>query len=392
MNTSIRSLIDMLRYRRPHGSVSERKFIGRYIDSVSGMQADKFGNRYLKIGDSATMISCHTDTVHTDAGYQIPVFDTRLGIVALGTPDKAKEPVPMSKRAMKRSRRYGDRFAQKAIAKPSVKSYRNCLGSDDCAGIWLALNMIAANVPAFYVFHREEECGGNGSDWVSRFNPSFVDGIERCIALDRRGQTDIITHQMMGRCCSDNFAWELADMLDMGNSMKHSPCPYGSFTDSANYTELIPECTNVSVGYQFEHTARESQDTEYLQLLADRLCSIDFEKLPTERETWQVYDFDIDEKANDSWKYRFDDKADIPPIDVEITKIEEEIHSYRQSAYLDDTCGGLCSAREETETGFLNVVSCVDCGKDLTIGEIADYDDMCESCAVLWSYVINPKP
>ena len=37
----------------------------------------------------------------------------------------------------------------------------------------------------------------------------------------------------------------------------------GSFTDTANYTDIIPECTNLSCGYYNAHTQSEYQITHF---------------------------------------------------------------------------------------------------------------------------------
>lgn len=248
MKTSLNSLYDILTYKRPAGSASEKAVIRKYIDSVPGITCDKFGNRMLVVGppNPSTAISCHTDTVHTHNGRQRIQTD-RHGVISL-----ADTPV-------------------KGIG------LRECLGADDGAGVYTALRMIEYGVPALYMFHRGEEVGGIGSSAIADHTPWVLDGIERCIAFDRRGTTDIITHQMMGRCCSDVFAWALADAI----GMSHEPCAFGTFTDTANYTELVPECTNVAIGYSLEHTSRESLDTEYLEALVAKLCRVDFDSLPT---------------------------------------------------------------------------------------------------------------
>lgn len=234
---------DMLRYKRPAGSKTERAFIRKYVDSVAGMQRDARGNRYLAIGaQPTTLFSCHTDTMHRRAGMQELV-------------------------------EYGDIIGLQRQTRGDV------LGADNAAGCYVALRLIAARVPGLYVFHRAEEIGGLGSDYIARHRSAMLTDIERAIAFDRRGQTDIITHQMLGRCCSDTFAYALAGEI----SMRHEPCAFGTFTDTANYGDLVPECTNVAVGYMLEHTHRETLDLWYLETLIDRLLDIDFDTLPTVR-------------------------------------------------------------------------------------------------------------
>ena len=58
----------------------------------------------------------------------------------------------------------------------------------------------------------------------------------------------------------------------------------GVYTDSAEFVDIIPECTNVSVGYYKEHTFDERQDIKHLADLAEACLRVDWESLPTERD------------------------------------------------------------------------------------------------------------
>jgi hypothetical protein len=149
--------------------------------------------------------------------------------------------------------------------------------------------MILAQIPGLYVFHRAEEQGGIGSRFIAESTPDFLNGIDYAIALDRKGVNDVITHQMHGRCCSDSFAAELAARLGNG----YTPSKNGIFTDTANYTSLIPECTNISVGYQHEHSSNESLNLEHLLMLRHRLVNLDTTGLPVARDPNEIgYDTD----------------------------------------------------------------------------------------------------
>ena len=279
-------LLDMLTYRRPSGSKSERRWIHKFVDTVPGMTRDSFGNRYVVVGDNpTTMVSCHTDTVHGTGGRQ--KIKRSPGVVSLN--------------------RSGAHLVK--------DNKRDCLGADDGAGVFVALEMIHAKVPALYVFHRAEETGGKGSDYISTKTPELVEGIARCIAFDRRGQHDIITDQMYGRCCSDQFAECFGELLDMG----HSPAS-GTFTDSANYTDLIGECTNVSVGYELEHSPNETVDLYYLEELIDRLTQVDFGSLPSVRLPGEV---DPNDFSSISFTWSPDTMEDL------LTMTDEEYDHYQ---------------------------------------------------------------
>jgi hypothetical protein len=60
----------------------------------------------------------------------------------------------------------------------------------------------------------------------------------------------------------------------------------GVFTDTAEYVHLIPECLNISIGYQSEHTSSETLDVNFALELRNRIVSIQWDKiaLPVERK------------------------------------------------------------------------------------------------------------
>ena len=160
-----------------------------------------------------------------------------------------------------------------------------CLGADDGAGIALMLHMLEAQVPGYYIFFRGEEVGGVGSRWLAENMPNVLDDIDRCISFDRADYSDVITHQAGGRCCSDAFAQALATALTREDlSVAYIPDDTGVFTDSANLTELVSECTNLSVGYKHQHGDGEWQDVIFLQELAAQLCTVQWDALPVERD------------------------------------------------------------------------------------------------------------
>lgn len=235
------TLADILSLRRPHRSQTESDFVRDFIDPT-GVRADEIGNRILRIGSAPILWSAHTDTIHRHGGTQA-------------------------------IRRDGDSIL---LAK---KSKSDCLGADDGAGIWLMLEMIAAGVEGLYVFHRGEECNGIGSSFIVHETPELLDGIQAAIALDRKGYNSVVTHQY-GRCCSDSFALSLA----AGLGFHYVPDATGLFTDTANYTELVPECTNISVGYHHAHSSAESLDFGFLVALRDSLLRLDLSALTIERD------------------------------------------------------------------------------------------------------------
>jgi len=243
-------LLEILSWARPHDSVIERAFCREHLDPIRGMSADRFGNRMLAIGERPEVLwSCHVDTVARRDGHQ------DVGIDAHGT-------------ARLRNGRSG-----------------MSLGADDGAGVWIMLNMIAAGKPGLYLFHRGEELGCLGSSWIRRNNPGLLEGIAAAIAFDRAGSGDVITHQSSGRTCSNAFALSLATALnDLDRDFRFAPDDTGVFTDTNEYAAIIPECSNLSVGYQGQHGSRETLDVGHCEKLLAAMLKFEASRLVIERD------------------------------------------------------------------------------------------------------------
>ena len=255
---SIADLRAMLTYARPHTSEAEAAFVQRFVNTLPGINYDKFGNGLLRLGSAPVLFSCHTDTVHHASGRQKIVINE--GIARLKSPARGL-----------------------------------CLGADDAAGVWLMREMIAANVSGLYVFHAGEEFGGLGSGWIAKNCGSMLRGFNAAIAFDRKGTTSVITHQMT-RTCSDTFARSLAGILGPTWELDDT----GTFTDTANYTDFIGECTNISVGYEGAHGPGETLDTWFLQNLRNELVRFDASKLVIARQPGEV-----DEEDVGPWEAKF---------------------------------------------------------------------------------------
>lgn len=230
-------LFKMLSYKRPAGSKAEEQFILNFLEPL-GVERDDAGNLHKIVGESEIVWSSHTDTVHQLSGRQKILISPR-GIIGLKSQNS------------------------------------KCLGADCTAGVWLMTQMIQAGIPGHYVFHRAEEIGGKGSSWIAANAAERFKPYRAVIAFDRRKTTSIITHQWGGRCCSDDFARSLSAVI----GLDHKLDPTGSFTDSANYTGIVGECTNVSVGFEHEHSKDETLDVNYLFALRDAMLQFDESKL-----------------------------------------------------------------------------------------------------------------
>jgi hypothetical protein len=245
--TAGRVLRHLLGLQRPHGSSEEGSVIPYLLTQFAGLPSwiDGAGNLHVDGRTNhrhRTLFVGHTDTVHRSGGVN-QYREDAIGIHAAGG-------VP--------------------------------LGADDAAGVSILAAMIGT-VPGYYIFTRGEECGGLGSSFLADNYPELLAEFDRAIAFDRRGTGDVITHQARGRCASDEFAWALADALN-GAGLMYAPSDAGIYTDTAEFTGLIPECTNLSVGYYAEHSAKEWLDTAHHAALLRAALGINWDALPVVRD------------------------------------------------------------------------------------------------------------
>ena len=251
------SLIEMLGYKRPEGTATQREFCERFLEPIFGLP-DIHGNYIHMIGDKPRLcFTAHHDTVHKTEGLQKLVVANDVVSVADAT-------------------------------------VSNCLGADCTTGIYIMLNMIEAGTEGVYVVHAAEEVGCKGSsglinDYVYKGKVKWLEHIDSVMSFDRYGDKSVITHQMGLRTASDDFAKSFADALDMPQLIGDNG---GSYTDSNEYMTIVPECTNISVGYYNQHTKNETQDLVYLDYLVDSLINADWSKLVISRDP-TVVDEDI---------------------------------------------------------------------------------------------------
>lgn len=240
--TLVNTLDTALSLKREHGGETEAKFVAWLCKQVTPTMIDGGGNIHVELGKSRTIFTAHTDSVHHEEG-------------------------------------------ENKIRKTLTHWHADgaALGADDGCGIALMLHMIAAGIPGRYIFFRGEECGGIGSNWLASEMPQLLKRYDRAIAFDRAGLSDVITHQAGGRCCSDVFANALADAMNV-NGLMYTPDNTGVYTDTAEFTGLIPECTNLSVGYAHQHGDKEELNLLHFLAVADVVTKIDWEALPTNRD------------------------------------------------------------------------------------------------------------
>jgi hypothetical protein len=243
------TLISILETRRQHDSAGEASFIERFITPLNPRAFTNPSGEVIAYvvdnshGHSKVLWSAHVDTMHRDKkGTDAPLTQE----VWLGDDGMA-----------------------------FVTDKEDCLGADDGAGMWLMFEMLMADVAGTYIFHRGEEIGCWGSSSMAMHHSDWLAGFTHAIAFDRRGTTSIITHQRSERACSDALGNQLAELFGMGYELD----PTGVYTDTAEYMDIIPECVNVSIGYQSEHSHFETLDANHAVALRDAIVALDWDKI-----------------------------------------------------------------------------------------------------------------
>lgn len=309
-------LFGLLNMRRPMGTEPEtaRRWLSPYKPQV---YRDAMGAPMawgIEVGEeSGTLFSAHLDTVHSTTGDRKVRFDAKKGIITSGdgTP----------------------------------------LGADDGAGVWLLLEMIDAGVPGFYLFTAGEERGGIGAKFMAANYPEMLGTFRRAVAFDRKGTYSVISHQGWGRCCSDAFAEDLASQLNFLLPDDYAfMCPddTGVYTDTAEYTDLIPECTNLSCGYAAEHTQMESLDLGFLLVLRDACVALDWESLTTQRDPSvqeiMTYDWPDTKRYTKSW---IDEQDLIDMRFKDIINFVEDTPAEEVADLLDSMAMQLCELKQK---------------------------------------------
>lgn len=244
-----KTLARALSLKRPHGGATVAGFtqwlVARLPD-LAEVFTDAAGNVHIDMrssDDHRTLFVAHVDTVHKDEG--------------------------------------ANKFR-----KTQYKWYADGsqLGADDGAGCAMLMHLMHSGVPGYYIFTQGEERGGIGAKHIANTYADLLGQFQRAIAFDRRGVDSVITHQGWGRCCSDVFGQALADALNVDERLMYMPDDTGVYTDTAEFTDIIPECTNISVGYDFEHSDKEELDVYHFDLLAQRCALLDWDGLPADRD------------------------------------------------------------------------------------------------------------
>ena len=256
------------------------------LEFLPDLEIDKFGNYYKVIeGDDTTMFTSHLDTA-----------------------DRAQLPTSLLSKIED-----GDEYI--------YTDGKSILGADDKAGVAVMLYMMENKIPGIYYFFIGEERGGIGSrDLASEYSSfEFLKNVKKCVSFDRRKTGSVITSQYGRVCCSNEFATALCKEYNK-SGLNLSTDPTGVFTDSASFIDDISECTNVSVGYNNEHTFREIQNMTYLEKLAKASLKVNWSQLPAVRKVG------INEELLRKHKTLIDTvKKSIFGLDVKVVGVQDKI-------------------------------------------------------------------
>lgn len=232
-----KKFFNLIEFTNPHGSEKE------LLPHLPPLSEDPYGNYFCVIGDKspATMFTAHLDNYCNEqmkVNFQIMDIDGEIFVKTDG---------------------------------------KTILGADDKAGISILCYMIENHIPGLYYFFIGEEVGCIGSTAL-RNNVRenlILNGIQNCISFDRKGKKSIITEMGREISCSSQFAYKLQkEFAKTGLIME--PDPTGVWTDSGEFIGLIPNCTNLSVGYEKAHTSGELQNLSFLNQLAESCLVLDW--------------------------------------------------------------------------------------------------------------------
>lgn len=303
-------LLDMISVKRRHNTASEIAFCDQYMRNIILPNGKKVNFNtlksptgevlayYYKCSNDPVLWSSHVDSVHSGAG-RVPInYDPIINVAYV-----SDESCP--------------------------------LGADDAAGMWILFQMIRAGVGGTYIFHKGEEVGGIGSSGIAKHHKEFLAKFKFAIAFDRKANHSVITHQGFDRCCSDDFADSFIKLM-AEQGLEMSKDDGGIFTDTANYTDHIGECTNISCGYMYEHTQKETLDIEFLVSLKNAVIAAfagNVDRLVSKRkpgETESSYNKYYKSYGRNSYGSRppwdYDDSRPVYVPPTRLTKVAKSSH------------------------------------------------------------------
>ena len=200
----------------------------------------------------------------------------------------------------------------KDMLKLTPDSKASCLGGDDRAGVWIALQMLADMLPETewkydIGFFTDEEIGCIGSTHYSTYLRDYAPNNinTTCyIGLDRKAGNGL--HEIA------TYGYDNESLISAFVSLGYTP-EYGSVTDASNLAGEVA-CINLSVGYDNEHT-----NVEVLYLSCMKYTLEALKRVELEDKYYEVEEDTYD----DGWPFKDYDDDDMIAMNY-ITELEEE--------------------------------------------------------------------
>ena len=200
----------------------------------------------------------------------------------------------------------------KDMLKLTPDSKASCLGGDDRAGVWIAIQMLADMLPETewkydIGFFTDEEIGCIGSTHYSTYLRDYAPNNinTTCyIGLDRKSGKGL--HEIA------TYGYDNESLISAFVSLGYTP-EYGSVTDASNLAGEVA-CINLSVGYDNEHTNVEVLYLSCMKYTLEVLKRVELEDKYYEAEE-DIYD--------DGWPFKDYDDDDMIAMNY-IAELEEE--------------------------------------------------------------------
>ena len=220
----------------------KESYLEKYLPE--GFKKDNVGNYYYVIGESDTLFTAHLDSYcETFEKVNHVILDDTFKIGTDGT---------------------------------------TILGGDNKLGCSILISMIKNNKQGtYYFFVGEEPYSGGlyGSKKALKNNPKFFKKFKRAIAFNRRRYGSIVSSQMGDVCCSKEFVKNLSEHFINYGLTYDETGGIGSYTDTATFMGIIPECTNISAGGFNEHYTDEWVDLNYTYKVFEFAMELNWDKL-----------------------------------------------------------------------------------------------------------------
>lgn len=245
------TFLKLTEYTTPFGYESELEPL-----LPKGWKKDSIGNYYYSIGKSDTMFTSHLDNATNKREKINHIID-------------------------------GD------IIKTDKSTI---LGGDNKAGCLVLFYLIENRIPGTYYFFIGEEMSvhnnyPHGSLLAIEEDSSKFSKFKRIISFDRKETGQLVTRQLGKNCCSDEFSDYLISEFSK-NGIHYEKDRTGYYTDSAFFSDIIPEVANLSIGVWNEHTKDEYVNINYIESVAKAAININWESCPTVRKISTKYEVD----------------------------------------------------------------------------------------------------